>query len=428
MTPRERLLTVLKGNIPDCVPVAPDISNMIPARLTGKPFWDLYLYNDPPIWQAYIDAAKHFNIDSLMDGYFWLSFPDEQDRIPWERLPATQACPERSRREQQKQIVPNSEWQRFIVSSCVAGVSPALSHCVAGFQPVPFPVSKTTQRIVVQRSRIENRKRVWEPRVCVYDVADPPTDWVLPSKIGLPEIPEKFEPLEGVKPVDNGPAGLAQVIQLLGDQGLVGIFLACSSILSCEQDIYDYYDHPELHTYWADTLVERVEKRFANIMKMEVLPDFLCVGGSGTLVFQTVDIFRKLSFPAVKRAIELATKAGIPTHIHSCGPEKALIKIMAEETSLTVIDPLEIPPMGDCVLADIKKLYGDKLVLKGNLHTTDVMLFGSPADVIAASKKAIDDAAEGGRFILSTGDQCGRDTPDQNLLAMVDTARTYGKY
>jgi uroporphyrinogen decarboxylase len=214
----------------------------------------------------------------------------------------------------------------------------------------------------------------------------------------------------------------------MGDQGLVGVFLTCSAILSSEQDIYDYYDHPELHDYWRDKLIERVERRFANIMALSVKPDFLCVGGSGTLVFQTVDIFRQLAFPAVKRAIDLATKAGLPTHIHSCGPEKALIKIMAEETTLTVIDPLEIPPMGDCVLADIKKLYGDKLVLKGNLHTTDVMLFGSPDDVIAASKKAIDDAAEGGRFILSTGDQCGRDTPDQNLLAMVETARTYGKY
>jgi uroporphyrinogen decarboxylase len=67
-------------------------------------------------------------------------------------------------------------------------------------------------------------------------------------------------------------------------------------------------------------------------------------------------------------------------------------------------------------------------VLKGNLHTTDVMLRGSVEDVIAASKRAIDDGAEGGRFILSTGDQCGRDTPDENLHAMIDTARTYGRY
>jgi len=47
---------------------------------------------------------------------------------------------------------------------------------------------------------------------------------------------------------------------------------------------------------------------------------------------------------------------------------------MAEETGLTVIDPLEIPPMGDCDLAALKQLYGRKIVLKGNLHTTEVML------------------------------------------------------
>jgi uroporphyrinogen decarboxylase len=56
------------------------------------------------------------------------------------------------------------------------------------------------------------------------------------------------------------------------------------------------------------------------------------------------------------------------------------------------------------------------------------MLRGRVDDVVSASKKAIDDAAAGGRFILSTGDQCGRDTPYENLRAMVETARTYGKY
>jgi uroporphyrinogen decarboxylase len=116
------------------------------------------------------------------------------------------------------------------------------------------------------------------------------------------------------------------------------------------------------------------------------------------------------------------------SHIHSCGPEKALVKMMAEETGLTVIDPLEIAPMGDCDLAELKRLYGHKLTLKGNLHTTEVMLLGTPETVRAASRAAIDAAASGGRFILSTGDQCGRDTPDENIRAMVETARTYGRY
>ena len=79
MTPRQRLLTVLQGAIPDRVPVAPDFSNMIPAKITGKPFWDLYLYNDPPIWEAYVDCAKFFGIDALMDGYLPLPLPSAND-------------------------------------------------------------------------------------------------------------------------------------------------------------------------------------------------------------------------------------------------------------------------------------------------------------------------------------------------------------
>jgi len=63
MTSRERLLTVISGGIPDHVPVAPDTSNMIPAKMTGKKFWDIYLYNEIPIWLAYINCVKHFGFD-----------------------------------------------------------------------------------------------------------------------------------------------------------------------------------------------------------------------------------------------------------------------------------------------------------------------------------------------------------------------------
>lgn len=378
MTSRERVLTVLRGDIPDRVPVAPDFSNMIPARLTGKPFWKLYLYNDPPIWEAYIDCAKRFDIDALMDGYFPLRFPEEQKHS-------------------------SPEWERFIVF-------------------------RNDERIVVQDSYKENGKRVWRDFVDVYYVADPPTHGVKPEIIGLPSEPEQFTPLEGVKTVDTGPSGLTRIFDMMGDQGLVGVWLVSSCALGSEEAIYNYYDHPEMHEQWACERVEQVEKRFRYVMEMDTKPDFLCVGGSGTLVFQSADIFRQLAFPAVERGIELATAAGIPTHLHSCGPEKELVKIMAEETDLTVIDPLEIPPMGNCDLAALKQLYGDRIVLKGNLHTTEVMLSKRVDDVVAAAKRAIDDAAESGRFILSTGDQCGRDTPDENLRAMVETARTYGEY
>ena len=352
MTPRERLLTVLRGEVPDCVPVAPDFSNMIPARLTGKPFWDLYLYNDPPIWEAYLDCAKHFDIDSLMDGYFPLTFPEERAGDGSGGRP---------------------EWERFIVQ-------------------------KTPERIVTRSSYLEDGKRTWAPTVDVFPVAEPAKGGISAAAMHLPPEPERYEPLgedgKKVLPVDTGPEGLRRVKELVGDQGLVGVSVASTCAFGDEEGVYRYYDNPDEHQRWA------AERRFELIVKMEtemdLKPDFLCVGGSGTLVFQTEEMFRRVAFPAVKRAIELVSAAGLPTHVHSCGPERKLVQIMAEETGLTVIDPLEVPPMGDCDLAELKRLYGDRIVLKGNLHTTDVMLRGSVDAVVRASRKAIDEAAAGG--------------------------------
>ena len=377
MTSRERLLKVLNGGIPDCVPVAPDFSNMIPAKRTGKPFWDLYLYNDPPIWAAYIDCAKFFNIDSMMDGYFPFAFPDN--------------------------TVPEHDWQTAVIC-------------------------RDPERIITRRYYRESGKITWHDKVNVYPVGDPPTGNVSLDKLELPPVPPEWEPLEGVKPVDRGPEGLKKVKAMLGDQGLLGVFIVSTNMIGNPETLFDYYDNPEKLEAEVEKRMEDVERKFAWLMSLDVKPDFLCVGGSGTMIYQSPEFVRKNSLPAVKRAIDLATAAGIPTHVHSCGPEKELVKILAEETSLTVIDPLEIPPMGDCNLAELKRLYGKKLTLKGNLHTTEVMLKGSVQDVVNASKKAIDDAAEGGRFILSTGDQCGRDTPFENLFAMIETARTYGRY
>ncbi|MFP4443834.1 MAG: uroporphyrinogen decarboxylase family protein [Spirochaetia bacterium] len=377
MTSRERLLTVLRGKLPDCVPVAPDTSNMIPAKLTGLPFWDLYLYRKIPIWEAYIECARFFNFDALMDGYFPLTFPYEE-------------------KEQ-------GNWNTYIVLM-------------------------REDRIVTQRAYRKWGRLRWESTVTVYYRQDPPTYNFKPEKIGLPETPQKWLPLEGVEDADTGPTGLKRVKELMGDQGLVGVNVTGCNAFSNEEDIFRYYDHPELHEQWALKRYEKAERRFTAIMEMDEKPDFLCVGGSGTFITGTEEMFRRIAFPAVKRVTELASAAGIPTHLHSCGPERRLVEIMAEETTLTVIDPLEVPPMGDCDLGDLKRRFGHKIVLKGNLHTTDIMLRGTPDSVSEASLRAIDAAAAGGRFILSTGDQCGRDTPFENIRAMIDTARTYGKY
>ena len=376
MTSRERILTVLAGGMPDCVPCAPDISNMVPCRLTGKPFWEIYAHHDPPLWKAYIDAVKHFDIDGGFELY---------DLGPGDILGEEEDA--------------------------------------------------TKERIVLRRpdgsfatQYHDEQSGTWSREVVFY-TADTPPRAVAPELLGLPPVPTAWEEITGVKQWPRGLELWKLIRAEMGDQGVVGLWGGGSTlILTSPEDVYSYYDDPRPWRERTQEAVRRVEARMAKIAKMEPRPDFLLCGGSGTLVWQSPRIFRELALPVLQRVTEMAADIGIPTHVHACGPEAALVQMAAEETKLTVIDPLEIPPMGDCVLAELKERFGSKLVLKGNLHTTDTMLRGSVDDVVAASKKAIDDAAAGGGFVLSTGDQCGRDTPDANIRAMLETARTYGRY
>jgi len=375
VTSRERLLAVLRGEIPDCVPVCPDISNMVPARLTGKPFWEIYVYQDPPLWKAHIDAIKYFDLDG---GFELYQFGDLFGDL-------------------------GTTWLDRIVHRYPDG-------------------SFVTQAFCPERDE-------WSKHVRVHTAANPPASNVLPTKIALPPEPTDWEEIEGVRQWPKGMELWNLMKREMGEHGIVGMPSGASTgLLTGPEDIYEYHDAPNRFYEKRENMIALVERRMHQISQLDVKPDFLLCGASGSLIWQSPRIFRDLALPVLKRATELAHDLGIPTHVHSCGPEKDLVRMAAEETLLTVIDPLEAPPMGDCDLAELKRLYGDKIVLKGNLHTTSVMLLGSAQDVAAASRRAIDAAGHQAGFILSTGDQCGRDTPDENIRAMVETARTYGRY
>lgn len=378
MTSRERLVKVLEGGLPDCVPVCPDTSNMIPARLTGKPFWDIYLYNDPPIWKAYIDCVKYFGYDSLFDQHLPVYF--EELGETWE------------------------------------------------YEGEEVIVFRNEEKIVTRKLYGQNGGKRWDSTVTVYFRSNPPVAGVNPHSIGLPLVPDRYEPVTGRKEWPKGEALIKYAKELMGDHGLIGVSCGTTKLLDSVEKIYDFCDNPQKYYEERDRRLDRYVKRFKKLMAFETKPDFLRMGASGTLVHQTPEIFRELGLPIVKKISAMAKEYGIRTHVHSCGPERELVKILAEETDVTVVEPLEIPPMGDCNLRELKEAYGHKLVLKGNIHTTDIMLQGTVKDVEEACKKAIDDAAKGGGFILSTGDQCGRDTPFENILAMIETAKSYGKY
>ena len=362
---------------PDMVPVAPDMSNMIPCKLTGKPFWDIYLYQDPPLWLAYINAVKHFGFDGWEP-----SVPVELPRHREARLAGPQ-------------------WKQAIVH-------------------------RTPDRIYTRSHAEIDGNQVWSERLTAYYIDNPPTANIPPRKVGLSaEPPSDWEDVEP-RTRYEGLEAFNAAMKLMGDDGVVGLSVGLPGLGLDPESVYQYYDDEA-------AVIQRCEQQGEWIAdhardRVALKPDFILIGISGFMISNPEPIFRRLALPTLQAVTRICRDAGVPSQIHCCGPEYSLVKISAEESDLSSINPLEIPPMGDCDLARLKREFGGRISLMGNLHTTEVMLRGTPDDVRRESKKCIDDAAEGGGFILSTGDQCGRDTPFENIQAMIETARTHGIY
>ena len=377
LTSKERVLLAVKNQEPDRVPVMPDFSNMIPCRLTGRPFWDIYLHGTPTLYHAYADAAEYFGIDGWYQGYDAVRFIRESE-------PETASRTER------------------------------------------VPCDRILETVTHRTSKGDLTEAV------TYFRADPPTKtekMVKDLPKDFPKIRELYAPITGFDPVR-----VEEYRARAGDGGIFTLGVGYPGIQYWHEyfsgnaagAIYAVYDHPDIMDEWAG-LIERDCVRMAEIM-LSLKPDALVLGGSGTLTLASPELVQRYAMPAIIKVTRMAKQAGIPTMLHSCGTTMAFAEMLAAQSDLDCLNPLEPPPMGDVELKRFKQLYGKRLSMMGNLHTTDVMLNGSPEDVEAAARKAIDDAGEGGGFLLSTGDQCGLHTPDANLFKLVEVAKTYGRY
>lgn len=132
--------------------------------------------------------------------------------------------------------------------------------------------------------------------------------------------------------------------------------------------------------------------------------------------------YEQFNFPYVAELIAGLQKAGAKVKYHACGNTRALLPLFAGLGA----DILNLDALVD--LAEAKKILGDRVCLKGNIDPTRVFLQGTPDTVWAAAQQAIQAAGAGGGFILSPGCELPRDTPAENLTALVEAAKMYGSY
>jgi len=225
---------------------------------------------------------------------------------------------------------------------------------------------------------------------------------------------------------DTSTSGEAR--EHVGEDGLVGYWMPEANYYlgdarSAQTFVMDLIDRPDvMHT--ALEAVDRVKEKELeafNLSQAEVLNLDLCWCSMSLI---NPPLFKEFMLPRVKRIMETVNRDGKVVGFFTTG------KICAILDDLVGLEPDYIQHfdvLGDCDLAWAKKTYGDRICIVGNYNPV-VLARGTLDEVRAETKRCLDSAMTGGGYILSSSDEIPADAKLDNMKAVVEYVNEHGRY
>jgi len=150
-------------------------------------------------------------------------------------------------------------------------------------------------------------------------------------------------------------------------------------------------------------------------------------GCYGTATIWSPAVYRQVFAPLVAEQSKLIKELGLFHAYFMDGKCMDNLETI-QNIGIDIFLPLEPPPTGDGDLKEAKTRIGKRVTLWGNIDPIYILQKGTDKMIENAVKKAIDDAATDGGFILGTGERVTEETPIENIKTMVETAKKYGGY
>jgi len=187
-----------------------------------------------------------------------------------------------------------------------------------------------------------------------------------------------------------------------------------------------YVKNPKFVKRLADIVSEyklRVMERAAEAGADVLLTGDDYANKSGPLM--SPDQFREFVLPGLTRAVQTSHRLGVPFIKHTDGN---LWRIMDSivGSGIDGLDPLE--PVAGMDIGRVKREYGSRICLVGNVDCSYLLSFGTPDQVVEAVKETIAKGSPGGGHILASSNSIHPGVSPQNYLAMIKAARKYGRY
>ena len=253
---------------------------------------------------------------------------------------------------------------------------------------------------------------------------DAPIDYPIKSSADLksyrppdPSLPGRTAEIEAARDMPNDD------IALLG--GVQGPLTTAWLLMGYEGICYALYDDPDL----IDAVCRMSNEFFREAARRSA--EAGCVGiwisedlGSSSGAFFSLEHYRRYFLAPFAELAEYVDSLGVPALLHACGHILPYLDDLCQ-TRIAAVHPLQRTAGMD--LRQMKEKYGQRLCLIGNVDSSRTLPYGTPEEVAAEVREAIDIAAPGGGYVLASDHSLHDGIPVENILVMFRTAAEYGR-
>jgi uroporphyrinogen decarboxylase len=242
-------------------------------------------------------------------------------------------------------------------------------------------------------------------------------------------------------PLDPGRyRGLRQAVKKVYDQGQQAIMFTIApagswehtwTLRGPEQAFIDLIENRELYEEILDRTVnfqiaqwKRALDDVGDLIDVASLSDDL---GTQHGPMMSVKMYRELFKPRLMRIVEaIHSRSLAKVYIHTDGSVYAFLPDLID-AGINIINPVQ-KECKDMELAKLKKDFGDRLTFWGASVRTNVLEFGTVEAIQAEAREAIRLLAPGGGFVFAPIHNIQPGVPPENIVALFETARQFGKY
>jgi MtaA/CmuA family methyltransferase len=176
----------------------------------------------------------------------------------------------------------------------------------------------------------------------------------------------------------------------------------------------DFYDDAAFVRDLMDFATE-LEIRFAKA-QIEAGADIVGIGDAAASLL-SASFYNTFVYPRQKRIADAIRAVGAIARLHICGDTRHILDAMGR-VGADIVDLDSLSPLDEA-----RRKMGPRQVLLGNIDPVRTLRNGTPDSVYSAVGECHSQA--GARFIVGAGCEVVRDTPEENLHALVRYAHEH---